>query len=80
MHGTMLWFNEVKNHGVIVTEDDERIYVHGSAFAGGKGIAGPCNGLVVSFDVTVEETGRSAAGVSLVPRVEPRRARRRRYA
>ena len=78
MHGTVLWFNEVKNHGFIVTDEGERLYVHGSAFPGGNGIAGGSRGLEVSFEVATNETGRHAAEVSLTPYVAPRRARRRR--
>ena len=29
MRGEMLWFNETKNHGFILTDDDERLPVLG---------------------------------------------------
>ena len=77
MRGTLLWFNEAKNHGFISTEEGERLYVHGSAFAGGNGIAGRCKGLAVSFEVAVDDGVRCATGVSLVPVVAPGRARLR---
>ena len=77
MRGTLLWFNEAKNHGFISTEEGERLYVHGSVFAESKRVAGRCKGLPVSFEVAVSEGGRSATGVSLVPQVAPQRARRR---
>jgi cold shock CspA family protein len=76
--GTMLWFNEEKNHGRITTEDGEQLYVHGSEFAGGNGIVGRCKGLPVTFEIIDDATGRRAAGVAFVPVVVPRRARRRR--
>jgi cold shock CspA family protein len=76
--GTLLWVNEQKNQGRITAEDGEQLYVHGSAFPGGKGIVGRCKGLPVTFDVVEDDAGRRAVGVALVPFVAPRRARRRR--
>lgn len=76
--GTLLWFNEVKNHGRITADDGEQLYVHGSEFPGGNGIAGRCKGLPVTFEVVDDASGRRATGVVLVPVVAPRRARRRR--
>lgn len=75
--GTLLWFNEEKNHGRITAEDGEQLYVHGSAFPGGKGIVGRCQGLPVTFQVTEDESGRHASHVQLVSLPSPRRARRR---
>ncbi len=76
-NGTLLWFNEEKNHGRITAEDGEQLYVHGSAFPGGNGIAGRCNGLPVTFEIAEDESGRQATRVSLVTLDAPRRARRR---
>ena len=78
LHGTIIWFNESDNYGYIATEEDERLYVHGSAFPGGKGIEGRCKGIPVTFEVTEDEKGtRVATDVSLVPYLAPHRARRR---
>ncbi len=35
MRGKMIWFNENKDHGFIRTDEDERLSVLGSGFAGG---------------------------------------------
>jgi cold shock CspA family protein len=77
MLGRLLWFSEAKNHGFIRTEEGERLYVDGSAFAECKQVAGRCRGLPVSFEVAVSDGGRSAADVSLVPQAAARRARLR---
>ena len=34
MQGQMLWFNEVKDHGFIRTDEGERLAVGGTGFAG----------------------------------------------
>lgn len=75
--GTLLWFNEEKNHGYITADDGEQLFVHGSAFPGGNGIVGRCKGLPVTFEVAEDESGRRAERVSLVSFDAPRRARRR---
>lgn len=77
MRGTMIWFNEVKDFGYISTEEGERLYIHGSGFAGGVRPKGRCGGLPVSFQVTENGEGRKAEGASLVEGVPPPRARRR---
>jgi cold shock CspA family protein len=77
MRGTMLWFNELKDHGYISTEQGERLYVHGTGFAGGVRPEGPCAGLAVAFRVTDDGGVRQAEESVLVPEVAPRRARRR---
>jgi cold shock CspA family protein len=76
--GKMLWFNEEKDHGFIQTDDEERLYVHGSGFAGGVRLQGPCAGIVVEFMIEEEADVRSAQGVRVVPDIAPRRARRHR--
>jgi cold shock CspA family protein len=73
----MLWFNELKDHGYISTEQGERLYVHGTGFAGGVRPQGPCAGLAVAFRVTDDGRLRQAEESVLVPQVAPRRARRR---
>lgn len=77
MRGTMLWFNEEKDYGFISTEEGERLYVHGTGFAGCDRPKGRCAGLEVSFRVIEEEGVREAAESSPVPQVAARRARRR---
>ncbi len=77
MRGTMLWFDERKDHGFISTEDAERLYVHGTGFTGGVRPKGRCAALAVAFDVTVDEGTRKAEDVHFVLDVAPRRARLR---
>jgi cold shock CspA family protein len=78
MRGTMLWFNEVKDFGMILTEDEERLSVHGSAFAGGTRPVSRCAETVVSFDVTGTAGARTATEVVFVPAESHGRARPRR--
>jgi cold shock CspA family protein len=78
MRGTMLWFNEVKDHGFISTEEGERLYVHGTGFAGGNRPKGRCAGLDVSFEVKEESGVRQAEECLLVEKGSSRRARLRR--
>ncbi len=77
MQGTMLWFNEVKDLGFILTEDGERLSVLGTGFVSGQKPKGRCARAVVTFDVQESEGGRQAEGVVFVPDVAPRRARLR---
>jgi cold shock CspA family protein len=79
MRGTMLWFNEVKDHGFISTEDGERLYVGGDGFAPGERPVGRCAGKPVVFELAEGEGEgeRKAVGARLVSVVDPRRARRR---
>jgi hypothetical protein len=75
LRGTMLWFNEAKDSGSILTDEGERLSVPGSGFAGGVRPVGRCARAVVSFEIA--ETGgvRQAEEVVLVQAVSPRRAR-----
>ena len=77
MRGTMLWFNEEKHHGIITTEDGEKLQVHRSGFTE-SAPEGSCVGLPVEFHLADDLDGRRAERVILVPDVAPRRARRRR--
>jgi cold shock CspA family protein len=77
MRGTMLWFNEIKDFGFISTEEEERLYVHGTGFANGARPQGRCAGTAVQFSVIEVEGLRKAESVTVVPEVAPRRARRR---
>jgi cold shock CspA family protein len=56
----MLWFNEIKDFGFVLTEEGERLYVAGSGFAGGTRPKGRCAHALVSFEVAEAEGGRKA--------------------
>ena len=71
----MLWFNEVKYFGFISTEAGERLYVHGTGFAGGDPPKGRCAGLAVSFHVAQHAGNRRAENTVLELETAPRRAR-----
>lgn len=77
MRGTMLWFNEVKDLGLISTDAGERLSVHGAGFAGGARPEGRCAGRAVEFRVREQARAREAADVVFVPDDAPRRARMR---
>ena len=74
--GAMLWFDEAKNYGFILTDDGERLYVDRDGFVDGAPI-GRCARLPVEFRVTERDGQRIAVDVLLVPEKEQRRARRR---
>jgi len=75
--GTMLWFNEEKDHGYISTEEGERLYVAGTGFAGGVRPKGRCAGLAVTFRVTGNGGVRQAEDTTLLTDAPNQRARRR---
>jgi len=77
MRGTMLWFNEARQSGVITAETGERFAVEGEDFAGRQPPRGRCRGTLVEFQVGETPEGRKAEQVALVPDANPRRARRR---
>jgi cold shock CspA family protein len=77
MRGTMLWFHEGKDYGFISTENDERLYVHGTGFAEGIRPRGRCAELAVTFVVASDNGTRRAEEVVFVEDVAPRRARLR---
>ena len=77
MRGTMLWFNLVKDHGVITTDNGDRLVVHGAGFADGERPTGRCAGAVVTFAVMEQDDEPTAANVSFVEEIAPRRARMR---
>jgi len=72
----MLWFNEIKDHGFIMTETGERLSVLGSGFAGGVRPVGRCAHAVVTFEINEGKT-RQAENVVFETEVAPRRARLR---
>ena len=75
--GTMIWFNEEKDHGYISTEAGERLYVAGTGFAGGVRPKGRCGGLAVTFRVTGDGGARQAEETTLLTDAPNQRARRR---
>lgn len=75
--GTMLWFNEEKDHGYISTEAGERLYVAGTGFAGGLRPKGRCAGLAVTFRVSRDGGVRQAEETTLLTDAPSQRARRR---
>ena len=78
MRGEMLWFNEAKDHGLILTEEGERLAVHGTGFAGGGPPVGRCAQAAVRFDVSEESGARQAKNVVFDTESPQRRARARR--
>ena len=77
MQGKMLWFNEQKEHGFILTDEGERLYVHRNGLSPGEVPVGRCAHLVVQFEVVEENGQRMAAGVSAISKDPSPRARRR---
>jgi cold shock CspA family protein len=72
----MLWFNEVKGHGLIEADTGERVQVYRSAFADGGPPVGRCKGLPVQFTAAEGPGGWAAATVALIPEVDRRRTTR----
>jgi hypothetical protein len=77
MRGQMLWFNEVKDYGFIMTDDGERLAVAGDGFAKGEKPEGRCAHKVVTFEVDDSGSERQAQNVVFEPDVVARRARMR---
>ena len=77
MRGQMLWFNEARDHGFIMTDEGERLAVAGIGFAGEERPVGRCAHKVVSFEIDESMDTRQAQNVVFVPEVSVRRARRR---
>jgi len=78
MRGTMLWFNEVKDVGLIETPAGERIEVRGSDFVGGLRPKGRCAGLTITYRLVGDPEGEQVAeDVALLDEAAPRRARMR---
>ena len=78
MKGTLLWFNEVNDVGVIVGADGAEISVAGAGFVNGARPQGRCRGTAVEFAVSAVGGQTTATEVNVVPEVHPRRARQRR--
>ena len=77
MHGEMLWFDEKKDFGFILTQDEERLYVHRSGFLPGQVPEGRCARTKVAFSRASLDGVAQAVSVTRVEEEAPRRARRR---
>jgi hypothetical protein len=73
----MLWFNETKNYGFVLTANGERLYVDRDGFVDGAAPVGRCARRPVTLRVGERDGERIAVDVSLVAEKSPRRARRR---
>jgi cold shock CspA family protein len=73
----MLWFNPVKQHGFIRTDEDERLRVDEEGFAAGQIFGDRCRGTRVSFDRAADGVAPRAVNVAAVPLFAERRARSR---
>ena len=77
MNGTILWFNAVKDLGLITTEEGGRFPLLGTGFADGERPTGRCAGADVTFRVAGRGQEQQAEDVRFVQEVAPRRARMR---
>jgi hypothetical protein len=70
----MLWFNDAKDVGVLVTEVGDRVEIPGAAFSPGEKPLGRCAGKAVEFEWLEGDVSELA----FVNELTPRRARLRR--
>jgi hypothetical protein len=77
MRGKMLWFNDRKDLGFILTDEGERLSVLGPGFASGNRPKARCAHAVVSFDINTSGEERRAENVVFVDDEPQRRARLR---
>lgn len=77
MRGHMLWFNEAKDQGFIMTDEGERLAVAGDGFAVGEKPSGRCAHKLVTFEIEHESGPRHARNVVFEPEFAARRARMR---
>jgi hypothetical protein len=75
--GTMLWFDEARDYGFVLTDDGERLRVDRDGFVDGAAPVGRCARRPVKLSVEERDGDRVAVDVSLVAEESPRRARRR---
>jgi cold shock CspA family protein len=74
----MLWFNPMKRHGFIQTDEGERLRVDEDGFAAGEPLGDRCRGIRVSFDRKADQVEEArAVNVAVLPLVAGRRARLR---
>jgi hypothetical protein len=73
----MLWFDEAKDYGFILTDAGERLYVDRDGFVDRAAPVGRCARLPVRLSVAERDGARIAIEVSLVPEQSHGRARRR---
>jgi cold shock CspA family protein len=74
----MIWFNPLKQHGFIRTDDGERLRVDESGFEPGHLPGDRCAGTRVTFDRSDEDPAEPrAVQVTVVPFGAARRARSR---
>ena len=76
MRGQLIWFNPVKRHGFIRTEDGERLRVEEDGFQPGHLLGDRCAGTALTFEREGDEDAR-AVNVSVVSDAVGRRARLR---
>ena len=77
MKGEMLWFDEAKDYGFVLTDEGERLYVDRESFVNRAAPVGRCSKLPVQLSVAERDGERIAVNVSLIPEEQTRRARRR---
>jgi hypothetical protein len=77
MKGAMLWFDEAKDYGFVLTDEGERLRVERDGFLDGAAPVGRCARRPVTLSVQERDGERVAVDVSLVADESPRRARRR---
>lgn len=77
MEGTMLWFNPLKQHGFIRTDEGERLRVDQDGFAAGHSLGDRCRGTRVSFDRAATSLDARAVNVAALPLYAAQRARSR---
>jgi hypothetical protein len=73
----MLWFDEAKHYGFVLTDAGERLRVERDGFVDGAAPVGRCARRPVTLSVRERDGERVAVDVSLVTEESPRRARLR---
>jgi hypothetical protein len=79
MRGKMLWFNEAKDLGFIMTDDGERLAVLGAGFARGNRPKGRCAHQDVTFEISENGATRHAEHVRVERDAVAHRPRIRSY-
>jgi hypothetical protein len=77
VNGAMLWFDEAKDYGFILTDEGERLYVDRDGFVERAAPVGRCARKPVSLTVSEHDGKRIAIDVALLADQPQRRARRR---